>query len=229
MAFLLVLSPVREGGGAPRERGHPNIRKARDAMKIIKGLCGVIDTINDVLGRAFAFLIFAVMGIIMCEVILRRLFDKPQIWTSDLITMLFGAYIILTLAFGLLHKSYVGVDLMVERLPAVKRHWLHLITGIAFQIPYVTFLIPRSSAFFLKSLNAMERGYSVWSPVMWPVKFSLFLGLLLLGLQIASELLKEAVWLITFYQDGRKEPAPVRSMSLLCKKNSLAEKAGEEE
>lgn len=184
-------------------------------MTILKKLCNIIDTINDMLGRIFAFLIFAVMAIIMCEVFLRRIFNKPQIWTTDLITMLFGAYVVLVLAFGLLHKTYVGVDLVVERLSWIKRHWIHFVTSILFQLPFVYYLVPRSLQFFAKSFATMERGQSVWGPILWPFKLSLFVGLTLLMLQVISELIKEFMWLVTYYKNGKQEPEPIASLSML--------------
>ena len=63
-------------------------------MKAIKAIYNGIDKFNDFLGRIFSVLSLAILAVIMCEVILRRIFNRPQIWTQDLIVMLFACYIV---------------------------------------------------------------------------------------------------------------------------------------
>ena len=53
-------------------------------MKAIKAIYNGIDKFNDFLGRIFSVLSLAILAVIMCEVILRRIFNRPQIWTQDL-------------------------------------------------------------------------------------------------------------------------------------------------
>lgn len=184
-------------------------------MKILTKICQVIDTFNDVLGRILSFSILGIVAIIMCEVILRRFLNMPQIWTTDLITMIFGCYTILILPLGLQYGTFVCVDVLVQKVRAVKAHWLHLITSLLLQVPFVYYLVPRSLQFFLKSLSNGERGYSVWAPILWPVKLCLVVGLVLLAIQVISELLKESLWIASYYGSGKKEPEPIRSMSIL--------------
>ena len=77
-------------------------------MKAIKAIYNGIDKFNDFLGRIFSVLSLAILAVIMCEVILRRIFNRPQIWTQDLIVMLFACYIILISAYGLQKKAFVA-------------------------------------------------------------------------------------------------------------------------
>ena len=189
-------------------------------MSILKKICRIADTFNDVVCRLFGFLIVGVVAVIMCEVILRRFFGMPQIWTTDLITMFFGCYTILVLPLGLQHGTFVRVDLLVERLRPITAHWLQVITSIFFQIPFAYYMAPRAFTFFLKSYTTNELGYSVWAPVLWPVKLCLFIGMVLLAIQIICELLKEICWIIAYYKGGRKEPEAVGSLSILVAKAS---------
>ena len=69
-------------------------------MKVIKGICNGIDKFNVILGRVFSVLVLGILGVILCEVVLRRIFNRPQIWTQDLTVMLFACYIILICAYG---------------------------------------------------------------------------------------------------------------------------------
>ena len=135
-------------------------------MKVIKRICDVIDLVNDWIGRIASFAVLGILAVIVTEVVLRRLFHSPQIWTMDVICMTFGCYIIMVCAYGF------------------------QITYLVFFVPFVFVLVPESFGFFLRSYTTGERGYSVWAPPAWPVKLALFVGMTLLALQGISEMLK---------------------------------------
>ncbi|MFR3920664.1 MAG: TRAP transporter small permease subunit [Dysosmobacter welbionis] len=130
-------------------------------MKAIKAIYNGIDKFNDFLGRIFSVLSLAILAVIMCEVILRRIFNRPQIWTQDLIVMLFACYIILISAYGLQKKAFVAVD-VVRHVPCpgpahpAYRH----IRDLPGPLPDGS----RSASwtFFLNAYTTGEQTYSVW-------------------------------------------------------------------
>ena len=160
-------------------------------MKVIKRISSVIDLVNDWIGRIASFAVLGILAVIVIEVILRRLFHSPQIWTMDVICMTFGCYIIMVCAYGFQKKAFVAVDVLFARLKPLSQYILHLITYVIFMVPFVFVLVPESWGFFIRSFLSGERGYSVWAPPAWPVKLALFLGLTLLSLQGISEMLKQ--------------------------------------
>ena len=160
-------------------------------MKVIDAICRTIDKINDILGKVFSLLVLGILAVILCEVILRRIFNSPQIWTQDLIVMLFASYIILICAFGFQKKAFVAVDVVFARFPMLVQHILHTITYLIFLVPFVVSMLPTSWRFFLRAYTTHEQTYSVWAAPTWPVKFCLFFGLLLLAIQSVSEILKQ--------------------------------------
>ena len=175
-------------------------------MKAIKLVCKVIDTITEYTGRVFSFISLITLGVIIFEVFMRRILNSPQIWTMDMICMSFGVYVILIAAFGFLRKAYVCVDVVYMMLPPVVRHILHVITYAIFFVPFAFKLTPVAYKFFAKSYATQELGYSVWQPVLWPVKLALFVGLLLLSIQGISEILKHVDWIIMYVRNGCKNP-----------------------
>ena len=150
-------------------------------MKVIKRICDVIDLVNDWIGRIASFAVLGILAVIVTEVVLRRLFHSPQIWTMDVICMTFGCYIIMVCAYGFQKKAFVAVDVLYARLKPLAQNILHLITYLVFFVPFVFVLVPESFGFFLRSYTTGERGYSVWA---------LFVGMTLLALQGISEMLK---------------------------------------
>nr|WP_302664767.1 TRAP transporter small permease subunit [uncultured Agathobaculum sp.] len=160
-------------------------------MKVIKRISSVIDLVNDWIGRIASFAVLGILAVIVIEVILRRLFHSPQIWTMDVICMTFGCYIIMVCAYGFQKKAFVAVDVLFARIKPLSQYILHLITYVIFMVPFAFVLVPESWGFFIRSFLSGERGYSVWAPPAWPVKLALFLGLTLLSLQGISEMLKQ--------------------------------------
>lgn len=175
-------------------------------MKPIKMICRAIDTFTEWTGRAFAFITLITLGVIIFEVFMRRILNRPQIWTMDMIVMSFGCYVVLTCAFGFLRRAFVAVDVVYAMLPGIVRHILHLITYTVFFIPFSFKLAPVAYRFFLKAYTTHELSYSVWQPPTWPVKLALFVGLTLLCIQGISEILKHVDWVIEYFRNGRKEP-----------------------
>lgn len=166
-------------------------------MKVIDAICRAIDKVNDILGKVFSLLVLGILAVILCEVILRRIFNSPQIWTQDLIVMLFASYIILICAYGFQKKAFVAVDVVFARFPMLAQHILHVITYLIFLVPFVGAMLPESWNFFMKAYTTGEQTYSVWAAPTWPVKFCLFLGLLLLAVQSVSEILKQVNGIIS--------------------------------
>ena len=160
-------------------------------MKVIKGICNGIDKFNDILGRVFSVLVLGILGVILCEVVLRRIFNRPQIWTQELTVMLFACYIILICAYGFQKKAFVAVDVLFAAFPKMAQYILHIITYLIFLVPFVVSLLPTSWKFFLRAYTTNEQTYSVWAAPTWPVKLCLFIGLSLLALQSVSEILKQ--------------------------------------
>lgn len=172
-------------------------------MKIIKGICKVIDKINDVLGSIFSVLVLGIMGVIMCEVVLRRLFNKPQIWTQDLTIMLFGAYTILICAYGFQKKAFVAVDVVYAKFPKLMQYIVHIVTYFIYLVPFAFWIVPKTYKYFMKAFTSGEMRYSVWSVPTWPVKCCFFIGFTLLAVQTVSEMLKVLVELVEHLQ-GKK-------------------------
>lgn len=160
-------------------------------MKAIKKICKGIDKVNDILGQIFSVLVLGILAIILVEVFMRRLLSKPQIWTQDMIVMLFAAYTILISAYGFQKKAFVAVDVLYAKLPERVQYLLHIATYIVFLVPFVGMILPKSWNFFMKAFLSGEKSYSVWAAPTWPVKFCFFLGLLLLTIQTVSEILKK--------------------------------------
>ena len=174
-------------------------------MKVIKTICNGIDKFNDLLGRLFSVLVLGILGVILCEVVLRRIFNRPQIWTQELTVMLFACYIILICAYGFQKKAFVAVDVVFAMFPPLAQHILHIVTYLIFLVPFVVSLLPTSWKFFLRAYTTNEQTYSVWAAPTWPVKLCLFIGLALLAIQSVSGILKQVEGIVESAQGKRAD------------------------
>lgn len=175
-------------------------------MKAIKQVCRYIDTVVDWIGRVSAFGVLITLGVILYEVIMRRFFHRPQIWTMDMICMSFGCYVILIAAYGFQKKTFVAVDVLYARFSELVQHILHIVTYLFFMVPFIFVLVPESFRFFQRSFTSGETAYSVWAPPVWPVKLCLAVGLLLLSVQGISEILKHVAWLGDYFAARENPP-----------------------
>lgn len=164
-------------------------------MKIIQQIYRKIDSVNNFIGKINAFVILPLLAIIFLEVLLRRGLNHPQIWTFEVSSMLFCCYISLASAYSLQKSSMVSIDTIKARLSLRKQHRIRLFTYAVTLLCMLLGVLPQAFHSFLQAFLQDERIYSVWSPVLWPLKGCFCLGLLLLALQILSEFLKQVEWL----------------------------------
>lgn len=170
-------------------------------MRLIQKIYHTIDFVNEWLGRIVAFASLGILAVIICEVMLRRLFNQPQIWTMDAICMLSGCYVILICAYGLLKRVYVSVDVLFAHFSDLAQHVVHLCTYLVFLLPFTLYMLEPSWEFFLKAYTGGERAYSVWMPHVWPVKLCFFAGIVLLFIQGISEILKQTEWILAYIME----------------------------
>jgi len=74
-----------------------------------------IDAVSNWVGKIFSYLVLPLTALIVFEVITRRFFNAPTIWTFELSNFLFGSHFMLVAAYGLLYKSHVSIDLVSMR------------------------------------------------------------------------------------------------------------------
>ena len=177
-------------------------------MKLINGIIRTIDTVNDWLGRIFSVLVLGILGVIVCEVVLRRIFNMPQIWTQPLMVMLFSMYIILICAYGFQMKAFVAVDVIFAKLPPMVQYILHLITYFCYLVPFVFWITPKTWNFFWRAFSTGEKNYSVWGEPTWPMKLCYFVGMVLLCAQTVSEMLKQVRGIVEITKGGKKGASP---------------------
>jgi TRAP-type mannitol/chloroaromatic compound transport system permease small subunit len=165
-------------------------------MNTIIKITRAIDRISDFTGKAAMYLSLLLLGVIVFEVFSRRLFNAPTIWTYEASTMLFGAFIMLIMPYGLLHKVNVSVDIITQRFSPKTQRIIDLVTYFVFFSPFVLILLYTGSKFAMSSWEVRETSWSNWKPPLYYIKACIPLAAFLTLLQGVSEILKRVMVLM---------------------------------
>ncbi len=149
-----------------------------------------VDWVNRLVGR-FAMAIFFVMAAVMLwSTISRAVFGAPVNWALEMTQFLLSAYYLLGGAYSLQHDAHVRMDLFYTRLPPRGRAILDGFT-ILFVIFFVCVLLWGAVSSTQYAIQYNQKNYSAWSPVLWPVKLAMTLGIFLMLLQLIAQFFRD--------------------------------------
>lgn len=160
-------------------------------IKLIKW----IDALSERVGRAVSWIAVALVALTVYEVITRRFFGRPTIWTHEVLAYVFGAHFMLAFGYTLLHHGHVNVDVVISRLPERARAVLDIILSILFLGAFVYVFIKEGTAFAQRSWAVLERAPTAFNSPVYPAKTLIPVGAVLLGIQAVSNVLKNVVFL----------------------------------
>lgn len=166
----------------------------------MKGITDVLDSINEYAGRITSVIIYALLIIVIYEVISRKVFNAPTVWGFDLSFMLYSAMFLLGGGYTLKYKGHVAIDVLTSRLTKKKQALISIITYIVFFFPFMSILVYVTGAFALQSWADLERSQSPWNQPLYHFKTLMPIGFFLLMIQGLSEFLKTIITL----QKGEK-------------------------
>lgn len=126
------------------------------------------DGINEWTGQAVVWLIWIVMGLCVFEVITRRIFDSPHIWSYDVINGFYSVHFMLLGGYTLLKRGHVSVDIFTVRLSQKTQALLQIITYLIFFFPFIIVLFYVGLKSSMQSWALLERT-SVGLPLIMPV------------------------------------------------------------
>ena len=163
-----------------------------------------VDVINDRIGRAVSFLVYPMIGVLVWEVFMRYVFNRPTIWAHEMSALLYAVFFLLGGAYTLRWRAHINVDVLYVRLSPRSRAVLDLITWLLFYF-FCGVMLWQGSQAAWKSFLRLERASTVWEPYVWPVKFCIPLAALLMLLQGFSKTVGDLYLIFT----GR--PSPLKS------------------
>ena len=154
----------------------------------MKQFLRTIDRISDWAGKISSILIFVGIFVLSFEVIARYFFGAPTVWAHGYSQRIFGTYFVLVGAYTLLKNGHVRVDIIYQRFTLRKRAFLDLV-NYSMLLIWSFVLIKEGWMFFMCSFNIREADEMVLAHPVYPVKFLLFIGAILITLQGINRLI----------------------------------------
>jgi len=153
-------------------------------------LLRIIDRLNNNLGRVFAVLLVPMAGIVILDVILRYVFNRPSMWAYESSLFLFGGYIVLTGAYTLLVKGHVNVDIIYSSKSPRTQAILDVCTAVLFFV-FMWFLLSYSMTQTIQSWRIQETTNTLWHPPYYPLRTTLPVACILMLLQGMAKFIRD--------------------------------------
>ncbi|MBR9981017.1 MAG: TRAP transporter small permease subunit [Desulfatitalea sp.] len=166
-------------------------------MVLLKWLIKGINKFNEIIAKAFSFLIFLLVLTLTYEVVARYAFNQPTQWSFDATYFLCSLVLVMGLAYTWQIGGHVSVDLITIKLPrrvnaALKVFFILTIFYLCWFNIFRVMLPHLQASWALK-----ERSMTGFMPPIYPYKTWIFAGVTLLLLQGVVEFIKELHVLIT--------------------------------
>src|SRR4051812_24335450 len=164
----------------------------------VQGALHTIDGISTWVGKAFAWLIIALMSVVCLEVFKRYLLNAPTAWIFDFENMLYGTLFMLCGAYTLAQNAHVRGDFLYSSMRPRTQAWLDLVLYIVFFIPGIAALIYSGWIFAVESWTINEHSnITANGPPLYHFKFMIPLAGVMVMIQGFAEIARCVVCLQT--------------------------------
>jgi len=169
-------------------------------------LSRLIDAVTAFIGRNVKWAILAAILVSAGNAILRKAFDLSSNAWLELQWLLFGAAFMLAAAYTFQRNAHVRIDVVSSRLSKRTRDVIELLGHLLILAPFILILLWLSWPYFHESYVEGEVSSNAGGLPVWPAKFLIFAGFLLLFLQLVSEVIKRAAILAGRMDDPAAAP-----------------------
>lgn len=159
-------------------------------MDIFDTISNGIDFINEWIGRVSSLIILIITALVVYEVIMRKIFGSPTIWSFEVTKQVYAAHFMLLTPFALLYGSHVSVNILYQYLSKKKQAILNIITYIVFFFPFTIVVLWKGTIYAADSWAMHETSWSVFSAPLYYVKTIIPITAFLLILQGISLFLR---------------------------------------
>lgn len=199
-------------------------------MHLLLSLSKRIDQFSEWLGRWVAWLVLAAVLISAGNAISRKAFNLSSNAFLEIQWYLFAAVFLLASGYTLLRQEHVKIDVISGRFSKRTQIWIDIVGLCLFLFPFIYMIIKLSMPLVINAYVTQEVSSNAGGLIRWPVFALLPLGLLVLGIQGVSELIKRIAFLQGLIPDpskkqGSKTPEEELAEFLLQKEVAAREAA----
>ncbi|MDX5377112.1 MAG: TRAP transporter small permease subunit [Halomonas sp.] len=169
------------------------------------GLSYRLDMAILLFGRAISWLWLATIAVVLTNVVNRFILGRGSIAVEELSWHLFGATMILTLAYAVVSDDHVRVDVIREKFTLRTQAWIELVGIVLLALPILYLM---TEALFEYGYRAFERGEHSQAPSGLPHRFIIKtlipIGLALVAVALFSRALRCSTLLFGFPRRTRQ-------------------------
>jgi TRAP-type mannitol/chloroaromatic compound transport system permease small subunit len=163
----------------------------------VQTLLHTSDHISTWVGKAFAWLIVALMVLVVAEVFKRYALNMPTGWVFDASNMLYGTLFMMCGAYTLAHDGHVRGDFLYGSMKPRTQAAIDLVLYLVFFMPGIAALTWSGWTYFQDSLAMHEQTFNADPLPVYPFKFIIPLAGGLVLMQGISEIVRCIVCLKT--------------------------------
>jgi TRAP-type mannitol/chloroaromatic compound transport system permease small subunit len=134
----------------------------------VRRLLKTFDRISEWAARVAMWGLCIVTGIVVYEVVTRRVFHSPHVWTYEIITLFYGAHFMLLAAYTLLKQGHVAIDILYNRLRPKTQAILDIVTYLIFFFPFLFVLFKVGASLATASWATSEKTLTARLPIVLP-------------------------------------------------------------
>ena len=174
-------------------------------MNFLLSLSKRIDQLSEFVGRWVAWLVLASVLISAANAVSRKAFNLSSNAFLEIQWYLFAAVFMLAAGYTLMRQEHVKIDVVSGRFSKRTQIKIEIIGLCLFLLPFVYYVIKLSMPLVINAYVTQVMSSNAGGLIRWPVFAMLPLGLLLLGIQAVSELIKRIAFLQGLIPDPSKK------------------------
>jgi TRAP-type mannitol/chloroaromatic compound transport system permease small subunit len=174
-------------------------------MTFLLSLSNRIDKFSEWVGRWVAWLVLAAVLISAANAVTRKAFDMSSNAFLEIQWYLFAAVFMLAAGYTMLRQEHVRIDVVSGRFSKRTQIWIDVIGLCVFLFPFIFMIIKLAMPLVINAYVTQEMSSNAGGLIRWPVFALLPLGLVLLGIQGVSELIKRIAFLKGLIPDPTKK------------------------
>ncbi len=174
-------------------------------MSFLLTLSKRIDQFSEWIGRWVAWLVLAAVLISAANAVVRKVFNVGSNAFLEIQWYLFAAVFLLAAGYTLMRQEHVKIDVLSGRLSKRAQIWMDIAGICLFLFPFLFMIIKLAMPLVMNAYVTQEVSSNAGGLIRWPVFALLPAGLLLLGVQGVSELIKRIAFLQGLIPDPTKK------------------------
>jgi TRAP-type mannitol/chloroaromatic compound transport system permease small subunit len=176
-----------------------------ESVSALLQLSRLIDRFSEFIGRWVAWLVLLAVLISTVNAVSRKAFNLSSNAFLEIQWYLFAAVFLLAAGYTLMRQEHVKIDVISGRLSKRAQIWIDIIGLSCFLLPFVVYISVLTMPLVTNAFVTSEMSSNAGGLIRWPVFALLPLGLLLLGIQAISELVKRFAFLQGLVPDPTKK------------------------